>query len=445
MPRRNHALGKDAWEIAWPRWMTTATCARYIDRTEAGIRGLVRRGAIPFVKRDGLVYFDRVVIDRWMMGEGKRRLKRTMAIKKRNGRWIFVQKIGGKLHRVSTGYPVATKASKEAAARRATEIELDIRARVHGWTKDVPMVERYWTATYRPTYTLQKRAPQRDDQVMAHALPFFGSLRLDAVKKSDCERYLNQRRAAVSANPRRKTPGRIAEGTVQRERSFLHALFQQAVEDQLIERNPWRGVERQGYAVRERLLTEAEQAELLRRLSPRFQRFVLFLLGTGVRLEECRGIEPTRDLYLPERWVRVTGKFGKTREVPLPAALVPVIEQQLAVDGQLWKQNPQRLREVLSEACAERKNKKGVITRQRLLHLSPHTLRHTFGWRWLKAGGDIYTLSRILGHGSVAVTEKHYAHLLKEDLRSKADAIDLGLGLPTPRMRTAGKVLGWKQ
>jgi integrase len=63
----------------------------------------------------------------------------------------------------------------------------------------------------------------------------------------------------------------------------------------------------------------------------------------------------------------------------------------------------------------------------------------------LKAGGDIYTLSKILGHASVAVTEKHYAHLLREDLRSKADAIDLGLGLPAPRTRKNGKVLGWKR
>ena len=31
-------------------------------------------------------------------------------------------------------------------------------------------------------------------------------------------------------------------------------------------------------------------------------------------------------------------------------------------------------------------------------------------------GGDIYKLSKILGHSSVAVTEAHYAHLLKEDL-----------------------------
>jgi integrase len=48
--------------------------------------------------------------------------------------------------------------------------------------------------------------------------------------------------------------------------------------------------------------------------------------------------------------------------------------------------------------------------------ITPHALRHTFGTRWLQAGGDIYKLSKILGHSSVAVTEAHYAHLLKEHL-----------------------------
>lgn len=386
-----------------------------------------------------------------------------MAIKKRGGKWYFVMKIGStinrrgqrrpKLWRKSTGFPVATKATKVSAARRATEIENEIRAGKHGWVKDVPTVQTYWTRTYQPTYSARKRAPQRDEQVMAHALPAFGSVTLDQVTKSDCERYLNMRRAAPSANPTRKTPGRIAEGTVQRERSFLHALFQQAVEDGHIDKNPWRKIERVAYEVRDRLVTEVEQAELLRRLSPRFQRFVLFLLGTGVRLEECRGIDPKQDLHLAARWVRVTGKFGKVRDVPIPTALVPVIEAQLQADGQLWKQNPQRLREVLAEACAGRSavdartSRRGKIVESRLArpalpHLSPHALRHTFGWRWLKGGGDIYTLSKVLGHASVAVTEKHYAHLLKEDIRVKADLVDLGL--PVPAVEKEGKVLSWR-
>jgi len=49
--------------------------------------------------------------------------------------------------------------------------------------------------------------------------------------------------------------------------------------------------------------------------------------------------------------------------------------------------------------------------RAKIPSITPNTLRHTFGTRWLQAGGDIYKLSKILGHSSVAVTEAHYAHL----------------------------------
>jgi integrase len=43
-------------------------------------------------------------------------------------------------------------------------------------------------------------------------------------------------------------------------------------------------------------------------------------------------------------------------------------------------------------------------------HASPHTFRHTFSIAHLNAGTDIKFVSRWLGHKSVAVTEKHYAH-----------------------------------
>lgn len=65
----------------WPRWMTTDTCAAYIDRTVRGIEGLVRRGLIPFVKQGGRVYFDRDAIDRWMMNAGRRRAQRVQRLR----------------------------------------------------------------------------------------------------------------------------------------------------------------------------------------------------------------------------------------------------------------------------------------------------------------------------------------------------------------------------
>jgi len=39
-----------------------------------------------------------------------------------------------------------------------------------------------------------------------------------------------------------------------------------------------------------------------------------------------------------------------------------------------------------------------------------HALRHTFASHWMLKGGDIYRLQRILGHASIAMTQR-YAHL----------------------------------
>lgn len=51
--------------------------------------------------------------------------------------------------------------------------------------------------------------------------------------------------------------------------------------------------------------------------------------------------------------------------------------------------------------------------------ITPHGLRNNFARRFLLAKGDIYTLSRLLGHSSVTVTEKAYLDLTDEDMRKQ--------------------------
>jgi integrase/recombinase XerD len=48
---------------------------------------------------------------------------------------------------------------------------------------------------------------------------------------------------------------------------------------------------------------------------------------------------------------------------------------------------------------------------------SPHTCRHTFACNYLKNGGDVYTLSRLLGHTSVSVTEVYLRAVKAQDAR----------------------------
>lgn len=54
------------------RYLTVATCAVYIGRTEHAIRHLVKQGAIPHIKLGRRVQFDPVKLDAWMSRHGRR-------------------------------------------------------------------------------------------------------------------------------------------------------------------------------------------------------------------------------------------------------------------------------------------------------------------------------------------------------------------------------------
>lgn len=53
------------------------------------------------------------------------------------------------------------------------------------------------------------------------------------------------------------------------------------------------------------------------------------------------------------------------------------------------------------------------------MSVHPHQLRNNFARAYLMNGGDIYTLSRILGHSSVQVTEQAYMDLTREEIARK--------------------------
>ena len=332
-----------------------------------------------------------------------------MALEKRGEIWYFAKRINGQRFRESTGF-----ADRKSAERRASEIEHDIRAGIHGWKSTIPSFAEWW-AVYRETYTPLKTARNRDAQIVVHFLPHVGAKPLDEITKSDIVRYLNIRRMQMTGNPGHKKRRLISESTVRRERGLLQSIFERAIEEGHDFRNPFRGIKRGKDKPRTRVLSLDEETTLLEALHPRFQRFVRFALGTGCRLDEIRGIDSRRDIDWTRGTVHVTGKFRKERDVPMQPDARAALEEQLEEEGKLWTQDPQRLREVLAEGTA----------RVKVAHLTPHALRHTFGTRWLQAGGDIYKLSRILGHSSVAVTEAHYAHLLKEDLVAASQQVKI--------------------
>jgi integrase/recombinase XerD len=53
----------------------------------------------------------------------------------------------------------------------------------------------------------------------------------------------------------------------------------------------------------------------------------------------------------------------------------------------------------------------------------PHTLRHTFACEYLRRGGNLEFLRRILGHGSILTTQKYLRSLGVEDLQAAHEGL----------------------
>ena len=146
---------------------------------------------------------------------------------------------------------------------------------------------------------------------------------------------------------------------------------------------------------------------------------VLALLDTGLRCGEmCNLTLPNADLDTGQ--LKVLGKGNKERSVPVGVRAVralrryrdhfrPPIEAPhffLTVEGK-----PLTVRAV--RLMIRRAKKKAAIPR-----LHAHLLRHTFAIHYLMAGGDVFSLQRILGHSSLEVT-RMYVNMVASQVKER--------------------------
>ena len=168
--------------------------------------------------------------------------------------------------------------------------------------------------------------------------------------------------------------------------------------------------------------TDADDAtDLTERAVALRDRAVLELLyGSGLRVAEVAGLSLER-VDLDRGRVGVLGKGSKEREVPLSDFATDAVRAYLA-------EGRHRLMGAGSDSLFFNRKGKPLGTRDiralvgrygtRTLsgrHVSPHTLRHSFATHLLEGGADIRVVQELLGHASVATTQR-YTHVSRTRL-----------------------------
>ena len=152
---------------------------------------------------------------------------------------------------------------------------------------------------------------------------------------------------------------------------------------------------------------------------------VELLYATGIRVAELAGLDVT-DVDFSRRTVRVTGKGNKQRVVPFGAPAAAALERWLGAQGRpLLADGGQTA--LFVGARGGRINPRiarGVVHAEArhagVPDISPHALRHSAATHMLDGGADLREVQEMLGHASLATTQR-YTHVSIEQLKRRYD------------------------
>ena len=157
---------------------------------------------------------------------------------------------------------------------------------------------------------------------------------------------------------------------------------------------------------------------------------LLFLARTGARVSEAVGVNVGDLILVNPPHVRLRGKGGKERAVPMvrdAVAAVKALLEERGVAGEPHAAvfvNPREQRlsrfgviHILRRAVAATAERKPNLAARAI---SPHTLRHSLAMQLLQSGVDLITIQSMLGHASVNTTHQY----VEADLEMKRRALE---------------------
>ncbi len=296
-----------------------------------------------------------------------------------------------------------------------SRVRLDVWA--EDWFESQVQIKPTTRSNYR--YTLDR-----------HIKPRWGARRLDEVKHSAIQQWVNE--LSVS----------LAPSTVRQIYLVLAGMLRFGVRDGRLSRDPSEGVQLPRVVKSQHGYLTHRQVRLLASLCGEYGDIVLVLAYTGLRWGEMAGLRvgsvdfQRRRLDIREqltvargRMIRSTPKTHARRSVPFPEVLESAIARRsegkeldelvfTGPHGAPLHGTNFRNRQ-FARAVAMAKSSDATFP-----DLVPHDLRHTAASLAIAAGANVKVVQRMLGHKSAAMTLDVYGDLFDDDLDSVADALN---------------------
>ncbi|MCI6020794.1 MAG: tyrosine-type recombinase/integrase [Clostridia bacterium] len=155
------------------------------------------------------------------------------------------------------------------------------------------------------------------------------------------------------------------------------------------------------------------------------------LLGTGIRVSECVGLD-INDVDFDNDRIKVVRKGGAESFVyfgdEVREALLDYMDERSTLQPAAGHENAlfiSRNNKRLCVRSVENLVKKYAMTVTTVKHITPHKLRSTYGTNLYQESNDIYLVADVLGHKDVNTTRKHYAEIVDNNRRKARNMVQL--------------------
>ena len=262
---------------------------------------------------------------------------------------------------------------------------------------------------------------------------------LDQITRLDIEEYLEYCSYYVKDGKEYMNDERGKARKLASLRSFYNYFFR----NELIEKNPAALVPMPKLHEKEIVRLDADEVALLldvvesgekmtkqqlhyhQKTKVRDTALLTLLLGTGIRVSECVGID-LQDVDFKNNGIKIRRKGGYEAVVyfgeEVETALMDYLEQRNHIIPAEGNENALFLslqNKRISVRAVEKLVKKYASLVTNLKKITPHKLRSTYGTSLYHETEDIYLVADVLGHKDVNTTRKHYA-AMEDDRRRKA-------------------------